>query len=218
MKKLNLHETVSILDLHRDYQTEQDKPSMAGYHLVEFEGKQYYSATDAHRLILIPKTDIVLDCNTHEKAVKIASVLVPTKRHNLSTPIDTTKIVELYKPIPEVDEMVECESCDGNGTFEHYGFTYDCEMCDGKGEHKSKNKIKDPDYLIKIENTTINNRLAYDLYKICSIIEDVIVTVVFSNKYQIFLKIGDMFTLIASKISNEKSTIIEYSFQPENAN
>lgn len=218
MKKLNLHETVSILDLHRDYQTEQDKPTMAGYHLVEFEGKQYYSSTDAHRLILIPKSEFELDYNTHQNAVKIERVLVASDKHNLSTPIDTTRIVDLYETIPEVDEMVECESCEGDGDFEHYGLIYKCKMCDGKGEVKSKNKIKDPDYLIKIENTTIANSLAYDLYKICLVIEDVIITVVFSNEYQIFFKIGDMFSLIAAKEKNNKSTIIEYASQEVNAN
>ncbi len=63
----------------------------------------------------------------------------------VKTIIDKLKAAEFFT-IPEsemnpcspchgagVHSAVECESCDGQGEFEHYGHNYDCAPCNGTG-------------------------------------------------------------------------------------
>lgn len=210
MKKLNKDYTEQVLRIYRDIYEEADRPQLAGHHLVDFEGTKYFSSTDAHRLILIPKQDFELKLNDHPKSVNIAGILIPSEKFNLSIPIDSVKIMDLCKDIPMVNELIECESCDGEGTFEHYGHYYNCDHCNGSGEVTSSNKVRDPKYLIQFENTTISNDFAYDLIKVCSAIKDSIFTLVYSTKQQAVFKIGDMLTIIMAKGPLEDNTILKY--------
>jgi len=121
MEKLTEQQITTILDLHRNYEFEHDRPLMAGYFKLEFEGKEYFASTDGYRIVLIPVSDIKLELNRYDKEKMIEETLIPTIKYNLSTEINTEKIVDLYKSIPEVFEMVDCPSCDGDGEFVHYG-------------------------------------------------------------------------------------------------
>lgn len=214
MKKLSENETIEILDLVRDYKFEKERPTTQGYHSVDFEGKKYFSATDGHRLVLIPENETKLDFNNHPRAVNIAGVLISSDKCILNLKFDPESIVEMYKKIQEVPQMVECESCEGEGDFEHYGYFYSCQMCNGSGEYESAtSKEKDKNHLFKIEKTCISNKFAIDLSKICRLLKEDSFTVTYSEVERIVIQIGDITILIMAKLPNEDSVILNLALK-----
>lgn len=210
MKNIDKEYTKKILNLYRDIDIEQTRPQMAGYHLVDFEGEKYYSSTDCHRLILIPKSNFELELNDHPKAVNISDVMISSEKFNLFISIDPLRIMELCKEINLVNELIDCPSCDGEGEFEHYGHSYECEHCDGTGNVESKNMVRNSDYIIQFENTTIANDFAYDLARLSAEIEEPTITLLYSTKQQAVFKIGDMLTLLMAKGPQKENTILKY--------
>lgn len=211
MKNLTEHETIAILDIYRSQEEEQLRPQLAGYHLVNYEGIEYFASTDAHRLILIPKNETKIEFNSHERRINIESILIPFSIFETSLIIDPERILELYKSIPMVPESIKCESCNGEGEFDHYSESYECKRCDGDGFYESHySKVHDPDSLIKIKNTLLSSDFLMDVRKVSLIVEETEFAVLYSADQRIVIKIGEIITVIMAKKETEKTTVLKY--------
>ena len=159
-------------------------------------------------MVLIPENQIKLDLNDHPRAVNIAGVLISSDKCLLNSKFDPKEIVEAYKQIQEVPKLIKCESCNGEGEFEHYGYSYECQFCGGSGEYESAtSKEKNPNHLIKIEETCISNRFVIDISKVCRLVNEDYFIVTYSTTERIVIKIGDLVLLLMAKLPKEDSII-----------
>ena len=122
-----------------------------------FSNEDYYFATDAHKLIAIPKSLIILDIDRDEYSLHKKSVEMINGRRYESHPINTQTALGVFNDhinlIDELDRsrVTECGKCQGEGKVECpcCGHVSDCPDCDGNGETgivtKTGEKIPDPE-------------------------------------------------------------------------
>jgi hypothetical protein len=169
---------------------------------------RYIVATDAYLVILIPETSENKrpDWDNH-KAPNVNAII---GNFETETPIDIdyNNLLALYKGVEDVERFLisECDSCDGEGKFEHYGEWYDCKKCKEKGvvESTMKVKMKNPETLFKFKNTYIKIEKLSRLFEI-TIKKDVFEFKVMSSTSLLWLKIDDIYFAIAG-VGYEKNS------------
>jgi hypothetical protein len=81
--------------------------------------------------------------------------------------IPIANLKDAYESIPMVKQEIthECDACDGDGKFDHYGETYECKTCDETGEVGTGRfeTVKDPDTKLIIGEACFTNRLVKTL-------------------------------------------------------
>ena len=144
---MNKEQTEKLLSMYREYSNEKMRHFMP----VEWNGKNWCGATEGHHFILIPENDV----NKLEEppciTVDLARV-IPEFNCLTEVPINNLKAVFEKIKIVKKEITQECDACDGDKKFEHYGEWYDCKSCDEKGVVGTGmfEKVKDPDTFIKI--------------------------------------------------------------------
>ena len=137
----------------------QDKPKCKHYMPIEWMGKKWISATDAHQVIIIEENDLNKIEPPTEQTVDVVRIL---PEFNCAVDIDINFLKRHYDKIPIVkDELTEsCDACDGDGKFEHYGEWYDCKTCDYTGECGSGifKDIPDPSHIFKVKELFLQNK------------------------------------------------------------
>ena len=138
----------------------RDAPKSMIYPIpTEWDNKKWIGATEGHHFILIEENEENKVEIPNNKPVNIAAVI---PNFNCNKSIDIISLIETYNSIPiiDVDITEDCDACDGDGKFEHYGEFYSCKTCDSKGfvgTGKTK-KIADPDCAIKIGIAKLTNK------------------------------------------------------------
>lgn len=141
-----------ILRKFVDYDTQRfEKPFSQNLKI----GK-HICATDGKKLILYPdKGENFIDEVEGIKPPNIDGILPDFYPIDL----DFDNLKKLYGDVPTIERNVreECESCDGDGSFKHYGHTYYCKSCNESGviETSFIEKIKSPDFVFKFQNSLV---------------------------------------------------------------
>lgn len=156
--------TNKLLSLYRDLNARE---GMRYFMPIEWDGRKWCSATEGHHLILIPETEENKLEPPPCKPVNVAGV-IPKFDCKIQVPLKTLK--NIYNEIPLITQEVteECEVCDGDGKFEHYGEWYNCKTCKesgvvATGEFK---KVKDPNIFIGIGCTSYESKFIDTLIKV----------------------------------------------------
>jgi hypothetical protein len=108
---------------------------------------RYLCATNAYLVCLIPETEETkIEDVEGFKPPNINGILPDFKD---AFDLDFKYLKQLYDAVPIIErfKMEECEACDGDGKFEHYGDWYECKNCDEMGEVQTnyKEKVKTPE-------------------------------------------------------------------------
>jgi hypothetical protein len=151
---------------------------MMDYYIpVDYDNRVWWASTNGHEIIMI-RSDKIVSNNEQvfefppDNVVDIARVLPEFIK--VVGILDLVDFMSIYSNIPlvEVPLMIECEACDGNGKFDHYGEEYDCKSCEetGKVSTKRMEKIKDPDYLL---NYNIFNSQYFSLKRIYNTVDTI---------------------------------------------
>jgi hypothetical protein len=117
---------------------------------------KYLCATDARIVVLIPETDEnKIENEEGYKPPNIDGILPEFEPMDF----DFKYLKKLYDDVPIIERfrMQECEACDGDGKFEHYGDWYECKNCDEMGEVQTnfKEKVKSPETAFKFKDVNI---------------------------------------------------------------
>jgi hypothetical protein len=130
-----------------------------------FEYENYYCATDARLLIMVPKDQITSDIAISDNPPNFSFILRDQDTSTQPVLIKLGTMVDKLNGVPMIDEFDDCEQCDGDGKVECdcCGNLADCEECDGTGEGRSTgNQELDYEYHLKISlshiNVTVANR------------------------------------------------------------
>lgn len=132
--------------------------------MTPFSNEDYCFATDAHKLIAIPKTIITLAVDRDEPALSKKAVEMIVKKPYREYPINTQYALDVFNPhinlIDELDKsgITECDKCQGEGEVECpcCGNLSECPDCRGTGELgrviKTGRKIPNPEQRFLINN------------------------------------------------------------------
>jgi hypothetical protein len=150
--------------------TDHLRPGLCGTIPVRYQDADWLAAIDLSQVILIRKNSKNHIDPPDAKTPDVASIL-PKRWTAIEVPSDLICSVYHSTPVTEEKEQAECESCDGNGKFHHYGDTYDCKNCHGKGSVNTGNIIK-----VRGHNTLIHiDGLKVDFKKfdtMCEVIKE----------------------------------------------
>jgi hypothetical protein len=214
MKTLTKELVDDVLRVYRDFEFSEQRRAIRGIHEFEWNNKTWWASTDAHRLLMIPKTKEFTpdDMNYFEFRANIPEVLPAVVQLTKSTIVNVHDLANLYNSIKMIERKmrVDCYSCEGEGEFYKDGHRYDCKMCDGEGylESDEMEKIKDPNSRIKIGSTILKHGMIADLIRVCSKLDVHEMEVKFSSDRYIFMYIDKCATLIMASI-NESNTEVK---------
>lgn len=140
-------------------------------------------STDRRTVIKVPKKLVGSfdECKGSPQAIAILDLFDFTPKKITSIKVQDLK--SAVDKIPLIDEVVreeikyECNECDGTGGVEWeyrglYTDYFDCPVCDGSGiikegqNRKTDKKIKDPNYLIDINQSSIRASMIEELINI----------------------------------------------------
>lgn len=150
---------------------DRENPSLYKPFSQELKIGKYICATNGYIVVLIPENKINKIKEINTKAPKIDNIL-PKFIDNIE--LDFNIIINAYKNIPIKEYEIEhlCDSCDGDGKFEHYGHFYECKECNEKGIVKTGRFEKDRNRFacfafkaIEIEIKYIEKLIKVYLYK-----------------------------------------------------
>jgi hypothetical protein len=151
---MNKETTLKLLNRFVDYnRNNMNKPFSQDLKI----GK-YLCATDAKIVVLIPETEEnkIEDVEGY-KPPNIDGILPEFKE---PFDLDFKYLKKLFDKVPIIErfKMDECEACDGDGKFEHYGDWYECKNCDELGEVQShyKEKVKSPETAFRFKDVDIS--------------------------------------------------------------
>jgi DnaJ-class molecular chaperone len=142
MENLENKETTILEEVFKLFTTENDLNTTFN---EPFEKDNKVYATDRHCLIKIDKS--LCDFSVNNKGdVPNVEAVIPVNNVNIIIDEDLSKY-DIYKTedsYDEIDEDIDCDTCDGSGEveweFEHYTNYFDCPVCEGSGykEHVKK--------------------------------------------------------------------------------
>lgn len=154
ISKLNLTDTEQLLNLFRSRDT--NRKTILGYFEELYKGTEYYCATDAHAFIMIPKNSKNVISKLIPNPPQLYTI-IPEFDKEINVPASQFKFKYDAIEEEEMDVWEECEACDGEGNFQHYGEGYECKSCKEKGSIKSgvKEWVKNPLNLLTIKDKPI---------------------------------------------------------------
>ena len=162
--KMNKEQTNKLLSMYREF---DQRETMRHFMPVEWNGKKWCAATEGYHFILIPEND---ENKLEEPPCKTVDIATVVPEFNCITEISISNLKSTFESIPMVNKEIteECEACEGDKKFEHYGEWYDCKTCDEKGVvgiGKFEN-VKDPNTAIKIGLATFVSRFIKTLINV----------------------------------------------------
>lgn len=157
-------QTQKLLSMYREADSRE---TMSYFMPVEWNGKKWCAATQGNHFILIPENDKNKLQKPYFKTVDIAKII---PEFNCETEVSIGNLRSAFESIPIVDEEVtgDCDSCDGDGKFIHFGEWYYCKTCNETGEYKTGvfEKVEDPNVVIKIKLATFQNKFIKTLINV----------------------------------------------------
>lgn len=192
----------------------KDRHSMSKPFIQELSIGKYLCATDTHVAILIPDSGGI-------ELVKDDSIKPPNINYILpgftdTAVLDIDRLKQIYDEVPMVEQpiMGECDSCDGDGEFEHYGFTYECEKCNSEGEIKtSQNEtVKHPNTVVEINELHISLTYIKSIIEVVSMCGAKSIKVVAIHKNTLWLLIDNFYVCICGMLILDRPeyNIIKY--------
>lgn len=129
---------------------------------------KYLCATDAKIVVLIPETEENIIEEVEGYKPPIIDGILPDFKEPFD--LDFKYLKKLFDEVPIIErfKMDECEACDGDGKFEHYGDWYECKNCDEMGEVQShyKEKVKIPETAFRFKELNISIEKLGSLFEI----------------------------------------------------
>jgi hypothetical protein len=95
--------------------------------------------------------------------------------------------------------MQECESCDGEGQFDHYGNIYKCKECRETGEIQTHmtEKVKNPNTVFRFKEMDIAIKYVYELIEVFNVVKPKIFSIVKLGASVIWFKLDSVYIGIA---------------------
>jgi hypothetical protein len=151
--------------------TDHLRPGLCGTIPVRYQDTDWLAATDASQVILIRKNSENHIDPPEAKTPDVAAIL-PKMWTAIEVPSLLISSVYDSVPVTEENEQQECESCDGNGEFQHYGDTYNCKNCHEKGSVDTGNiiKVRGHNTLIHIDGLKLDFKLFDNM---CEVIKQI---------------------------------------------
>ncbi len=151
---MNKETTLKLLNRFVDYnRNNMNKPFSQDLKI----GK-YLCATDAKIVVLIPETEETKIEDVEGYKPPNINGILPEFTDKID--FDFSYLKKLFDEVPIIERfrMEECEACDGDGKFEHYGDWYDCKNCDEIGEVQTnfKEKVKSPETAFRFKDADIS--------------------------------------------------------------
>lgn len=138
------------------------RPSLAYFMPVNINGKKYWCATDAHKLVCIPENEHnILDNPPDDVITPNVAAIIPAFDKDI--PLDISKLKAAYDGIEVLEYAVktECECCESSGRFKYYSHWYDCKECDETGyttTGETENK-KDKSVVFNFNGCNVRNEM-----------------------------------------------------------
>lgn len=149
MSKLTKDERKYLLNLFRSH--DELRPNLHHVMEVEWLNKDWICTSNGYSAILI-KDQKDINVDREVKTVNVRAVLPESVSEQL---LDLVHLKNLFEKVPMITRKIrtECETCEGEGKFEHFGESYWCKSCDEKGylEESKTETIKDPEYHLSID-------------------------------------------------------------------
>lgn len=160
---MNLELTNTIMRAYLD----NERQTLKSIFPTEYMGQLWNTAATPHTFIMVKLTkDNIIPAPEH-KFPDLARIIAP---YNLDAAIPLKVFIDMWKQIPYIDQEIvhTCETCEGNGTFEHDDHIYRCQSCVESGIIKTGEfeKVKDPSYLITINGIKHSNCFFYELLRV----------------------------------------------------
>lgn len=161
---MNRETTLKLLNRFVDYKRNNMNQPFA----QDLKIGRYLCATNAYLVCLIPETEETkIEDVEGFKPPNINGILPDFKD---AFDLDFKYLKQLYNAIPIIErfKMEECEACDGDGKFEHYGDWYECKNCDEMGEVQTnyKEKVKTPETAFRFKELNISIEKLGSLFEI----------------------------------------------------
>lgn len=153
--------TIQLLNKFVDY----EKSNLRMPFIQETKIGKYLCATNAKIVVLIPATADNEFENEEGFIPPSIDRILPIFDELID--INFKYFLKLYNDISIIERFAtnECGSCEGAGSFTHYGNSYDCKECDETGEVETsyKEKCKNPNtaFLFKDGNNEVHIELKY---------------------------------------------------------
>jgi hypothetical protein len=131
-----------------------------------FEYEEYYCATDGRLLAMVPKHMVTSEIEIKTEDVPNFSFVLTNQPLNGDVKLRLGDLIDRLNEVPMIDEIDDCEICDGYGKVECdcCGHQNDCKECDGTGDGKPNgSKELDYDYHLKIVGSHLNSTIVHRL-------------------------------------------------------
>jgi hypothetical protein len=159
---------------------------------------KFYTATNGRKVLLLPVNGLLNEEGLSDKHPAVDKIIPSI--FELDVNIDINALTETFNGVETIDipNTEECESCDGMGSFTHWGNSYDCKNCDEKGvvQLSSTYKGKDPKYCFEYEGKYIQVDYIENLMEIISLVskyKEVFTLKLLSNKGIFWFQINDIY-------------------------
>ncbi len=185
---------------------------------------KYLCATNAKSVLLIPATEDIKFNDPEEVQLKLKQPnlngILPNFKAEDEIVIDFKQILQLYNDIPFVEKykMEECESCDGDGSFRHYGNEYECKKCDGHGETQTCHleKIKNPNTVFRFKETDVEIKYISEMIHVFNILKPKTFSIVKLSNSIFWVKFDNIYMGNVAKFNmddeDKKYDIINFKF------
>jgi hypothetical protein len=182
---------------------------------INANGKDWHCSTDFHCAFLVPKMEGVVAGEISEKNRQTLIKVFESKPGETAT-FTIQELQEAHKALPreEIDDGDECESCEGEGAFDHHGYDYMCKACNGGGEIKNgRTKVIVPkEVLVKICGRQMAPVLLEQLIHICTKLGlDTIEGVATEGTHAAYFRIGEAIFLRMGIMEQPNSIVVEVS-------
>ncbi len=170
MSKLNKEETLSLLNRFVD----RERKNLSKPFSQELKIGKYLCATDAHMVLLIPETEEnKIEDEVHYKLPPSVDRILPEFTDDIE--VDFEHIIQLYSDVKIINRRItqQCDSCEGEGTFEHYGNWYECKECNEKGfvnTHRYED-VKNPDTAFSFNGFVISIQFVERMIRVYEIVK-----------------------------------------------
>lgn len=168
MKKLTEEQLKETL--HR--YVEPSRPTLKSVFPVQYLQNVWQTATNGRELLMVKAADRYILRHPDHNTPDVAAIL-PKTFDELPLSRELIESVLESVPVVEVDEECECECCEGEGQFRHYGETYDCKLCEETCQQKTGRKVKKHghNYALCLDGKTLDFQLFLRLYELVKAFE-----------------------------------------------
>lgn len=151
---MNKETTLKLLNRYVDYnRNNMNKPFSQDLKI----GK-YLCATNAKIVVMIPETEETKIEDVEGYNPPNINGILPEFTDKID--FDFSYLKKLFDEVPIIERfrMEECEVCDGDGEFKHYGDWYNCKNCDEMGEVQTniKEKVKSTETAFRFKGVDIS--------------------------------------------------------------